>query len=490
MSGSLAFLPLLWLLAGAVTGFLAAQWRTDLARWISVAATAAALITGVAGLVRVATSGTMRHELGGWPPPIGIEYILDPLSSLMVVLIAAVGLLIVIQPTTVTFRIAPRPGDPTDALLLLVLAGLTGVVLSGDLFHIFVFLEIYALATYALVAIGGDRATFAAFRYLLVGTVGASLYLLGVGFVYSITGSLNIADIATLLPGVADSPALAGAIGLITIGLAIKMALFPFHVWLPGAHSTAPPGVGALLAAIQVKAAAYLLIRVVAGLFSAHSTTGTVPVMTLIAYAGGGAVIIGSVNAFRQDDLKRLLAWSTVAQLGLIGIGIGIGNQLALTGAVVHITAHAAMKAGLFVVAGAILHRTGMTSISRLRGIGRQMPVTMIGLTIAALSMVGIPPTAGFFSKLLILRGTIDAGAYGLSAVVAASSLLTAIYMYRIIDHWFGTDPADPIVARTRDPGLTVAVPILVLTAATLILGFTNVPIQHFVEPVTTALVR
>lgn len=488
MSGALAFLPLLWLLIGAIVAFLAAQWRTTLSRGITIAATAATLVTSVLGVVEVATRGPVHHDLGGWAPPLGIEYVLDPLSALMLTLISAVGLLIVVQPAAVTLRIAPRPGDPTDALLLLVLAGLAGVVLSGDLFHIFVFLEIYALATYALVALGGDRATFAAFRYLLVGSVGASLYLLGVGFVYIITGSLNIADVATLLPSVSGSPALAGAVGLIVIGLAIKMALFPFHVWLPDAHSSAPPGVGALLAAVQVKVAAYLLIRLVAGLFAAHTTTGPIPLMTLLAWFGGAAVLVGSVVACRQDDLKRLLAWSTIAQLGLIAIGIGIGNRLAVAGAVLHVAAHAAMKAGLFVVAGAILHRTGTTSIRALRGIGRRMPISMIGLTVAVFSMVGIPPTAGFFSKLLILRGSIDAGAYGMTAIVGASSLLTAVYFYRLIDQWLGTESERPAVVQARDPALTVAVPILTFAAATLTLGLANVAVQRFVEPVLTTL--
>jgi multicomponent Na+:H+ antiporter subunit D len=238
----LPILLVLPLLFGSVLAVLAGLWRPAAAQGVAIVATTSTLVLAPSWASSPSRDGPLTHELGGWPPPFGIEYVLDPLSAYMVAIVALVGTMIAIYPTKVGFDLQPARGVPLYPLALLLLTGLVGVMLSGDLFHLFVFLEIYAISTYALVSLGGDRAVFASFRYLLLGTVGSGLYLLGVGFLYFSTGSLNMADVAALLPEMADDPAILGSMGLIVLGLALKMALFPLHVWLPDAHTYSPPG--------------------------------------------------------------------------------------------------------------------------------------------------------------------------------------------------------------------------------------------------------
>jgi len=471
-SAALPVLPLLPLLVGSVLALLAALWRAEAARIVAVVATGSSLVISLVGLVRVTAEGTLRHELGGWPPPIGIEYVLDPLSAFMASIIGLVGLLIAVYPPTTAFDCEPVRGRPLHALVLLLLTGLMGVVLSGDLFHLFVFIEIYALATYPLVSLGGTKGVFAALRYLLLGTIGSGLYLLGVGFLYFTTGTLTMADVAAALPSISESPAVLGALALIVLGLALKMALFPLHVWLPDAHSAAPPGVAALLAAVQVKVGAYALIRIIFDVFGPSYAGGDgLPVMTALVWFGAAGIVFGSVMAIRQPDIKRLLAYSTVAQLGYIGVGIGLASPLALVAALLHVLNHALMKSGLFLTVGGVLDRTGLKTIARYSGLGRRMPLTMTGFALLALSMVGIPPLAGFWSKWYLVVASLEAGQWPLAVVVGGSSLLTAYYFLRLFERIFVLAPTEQVVADAVEPRAAIVVPVLVLAGLVVVVG-------------------
>jgi multicomponent Na+:H+ antiporter subunit D len=487
----LALLPLLPLLFGAVLAVLVGLWRARAAQVLAVVSTSLALAASVVGLVTVVRDGPITHDLGGWPPPIGIEYVLDPLSAFMVTIVTLIGLLICIYPVDAAFDVRPHRGVPLYPLVLLLLTGLVGVMLSGDLFHLFVMLEIYAISTYGLVSLGGDRGTLAALRYLLLGTVGSGLYLLGVGFLYFSTGTLNMADMATALPPLADSPSVLGAMGLIVIGLAIKMALFPLHVWLPDAHSFSPPGVAALLAAVQVKAAAYALIRILFDVFGpAYLGIDGLPVSQALTWFGLAGIVVGSVLAIRQTDIKRMLAYSTVAQLGYIGVGIGLATPLALVGALLHVLNHALMKSGLFLVAGGIIQRTGLKSIPRFAGLGKRMPLTMAGFAIAALSMVGIPPLAGFWSKFYLVWGAVELGNWVVAVVIAASSLLTLVYFVRLFEQIFVREPQEAAVAEAVEPGPRVVATVGVLAIAIVVVGLLNaVLVGRVLLPMAEAMV-
>jgi multicomponent Na+:H+ antiporter subunit D len=482
----LPILPLLPLMFGSILAVLAGLWRPAAAQVVAVVSTALALAASLVGLVSVTTNGALHYELGGWPPPIGIEYVLDPLSAFMACIVALIGLLVVVYPVDAAFDLRPPRGAPLYPLALLLLTGLMGVMLSGDLFHLFVFLEIYAIATYGLVSLGGDRATFASLRYLLLGTVGSGLYLLGVGFLYFTTGTLNMADMAATLPAIADSPTVLGAMGLIVIGMALKMALFPLHVWLPDAHSYSPPGVAALLAAVQVKAGAYALIRILFDVFGpAYTGTSGVPVSQALVWFGLAGIVVGSVMAIRQTDIKRLLAYSTVAQLGYIGLGIGLASPIALIGALLHVLNHAVMKSGLFLVAGGIIQRTGLKSIPRFAGLGKRMPWTMGGFAIAALSMVGIPPLAGFWSKFYLVWASIDLGNWVAAIVVVTSSLFTMVYFLKLFEQIFVKEPTEDLVATASEPSGRVVGTVSVLAAAIVLIGvFNGVLVEQVLAPV------
>lgn len=490
-TSALPVLPLLPLLIGSVVALLAGLWRASAARVVAVTATALSLVVSVIGLLQVLADGPLRHELGGWPPPIGIEYVLDPLSAFLAIMIALVGLLIAAYPPSVAFACTPVRGQPLHALVLLLLTGLMGVVLSGDLFHLFVFIEIYALASYPLVALGGERGMLAALRYLLLGTIGSGLYLLGVGFVYFSTGTLNMADASAHLAGLVGDPAAMGALALIVIGLSVKMALFPLHVWLPDAHSAAPPGVAALLAAVQVKAGAYALIRIVHGVFGAAFLAGSdLPVTAALTWFGAAGIVVGSVLAIKQADIKRMLAYSTVAQLGYIGVGIGLGTPLAIVAAVLHVLNHALMKSGLFLAVGGILDRTHLKTIARYAGLGRRMPITMGAFAILALSMVGIPPLAGFWSKWYLIVATLEEGRWSLAAIVGLSSLLTAVYFVRLFERIFVLAPEEPVVAEATEPRATIVTPVVVLAALIIAVGLGQATlVSEVLLPFATALV-
>jgi multicomponent Na+:H+ antiporter subunit D len=484
--GALPVLLPLSLLGAAAVASVAGEWGPRAARVVAGLGVTVATVLAVVGLVEVLDGGPIRHQLGGWPAPLGIEYVLDPLAAYMAVVVAVMGLVVVAYPPGPGFGVELRRRQPLYPLVLLVVGGLMGVVVTGDLFHLFVFLEIYAIASYALVALGGPRATFASLRYLVFGTVGSGLYLLGVGFLYFVTGSLGMADVAEQLRVIGPTVSVLGALGLVTAGLALKMALFPLHVWLPEAHSYAPPSVAALLAAVQVKVAAYALIRLLFEVFGVQLVVREAPVAELLVWFGAAGVLAGSVAAIRQDDLKRMLAYSTVAQLGYLGIGIGLSTRAALVAALFQVVSHALMKSCLFLVAGGIAERTGIRRISRMRGLARRMPAMAAALAVAALGMVGVPPTAGFFSKWYLLLAALDEGQAVVAVVIVASSLLTLGYVLRLIEVVYdGDGELDPQLARAQPPGPGVLAPVALLAAAVVVVGVANAAlVGRVLEPI------
>ena len=487
---SLSILILAPLLLFCFISALVGIWRQKWAYATATIGMALALVAAGVGLCRVLADGELRYFLGGWPPPFGIEYVLDHLSAFMVIIIVFIGFIAVIYPPEAGLYHAPRRGIPVYGLLLLLIGGLVGVVITGDLFNLFVFLEIYSLASYALITLGGDRAVVASFRYLILGTIAGCFYLLGVGFIYFSTGTLNMADAANLLLPLYGSPTIMAAVALIVVGMGIKLALFPLHVWLPDAHSYAPPVVAAILAAIQIEVAAYVIVRFMLTIFEPQYFIEILPVTTVIGWVAAVGIIFGSVMAIAQKDFKRMLAYSTVAQVAYIGLGIGLANPLGLIGALLHILNHAFMKSCLFLVAGGIRHQTGFHAISQFAGLGRKMPLMMGAFTVAALSMVGIPPTAGFFSKWYLILGSIEANNWAFVAVILASSLLTAVYFFRMIEKLFTTPPdSDPVVEQAREPSARILGPIVTLAIGIIVLGLMNALIVSYVlQPVVALL--
>jgi multicomponent Na+:H+ antiporter subunit D len=480
------------LLVGGLLSLLGGLWRARLAHWIALVSAAGAFLTAGLGLLHVRDGGeAIRYALGGWTAPIGIEFVFDGLTGFMTVLITFMGLLALIYAPRSLAREAPGKAAYAYPAMLLLLAGLSGMTLTGDLFNLYVFLEIAALAAYALLALGDRGAPVATFRYLVIGAVGGGFYLLGVAFLYFSAGTLNMADLYARLPELVGSRAVVGAAVLMVLGLGVKMALFPLHFWLPDVYTNGASASVGLIAPIMTKVSAYAIIRIFLDVFPPGYFTEALPLASTIGWLSAAGIMYGSILAIAQDDYRRMLAYSSVGQISYIGLGIGLANPLGLIGGLLHIVNHALMKGCLFFISGAIRLRTGRTRIPSFKGLGRSMPWTMVAFVIAALAMVGIPPTAGFFSKWYLLLGAIDGGAWVWFGVIIVSSLLSAIYFFRVVEMIYREaeeeEEAEP-APEAGDPPASMLIPILVLTAAILGVGVLNVVIvdqvlEHVVAP-------
>jgi multicomponent Na+:H+ antiporter subunit D len=478
------------LLLFAFLTFLAGTIRKKLAFPFALTGTGVSLAAAVTGLVLVLSRGTQHYYLGGWAPPWGIEYVLDPLAAFMAVLITFIAFMSMLYSRQTFLKDSPNRIVPLYSLILLLIAGLCGIVVTGDLFNVFVFLEIASLSAYAVMAIGNDKAPVAVIRYVIIGTIGASFYLLGVGFLYFATGSLNMADVAALLPALQSSRLVIAAAIFMVIGTALKMGLFPCHIWLPDVYSYASSGVITFVAPLMTKIGAYILIRMLISVFLPHYLFEVFPILTVVSWLAAVAIIVGSVMAIAQKDFRRMLAYSSVAQIGYVALGLGMGNALGLIGALLHIMNHAFMKGCLFQVAGSISYRLGHCRIPALAGLGKKMPLTMAAFTVAAISMVGIPPAAGFFSKWYLVQGSIDAHNWVFVAVVLLSSLLNAVYFFRILEKVYTGQVSDEVAAaEAKDPPLGMAVPMLVLAVGIIVLGVINaVIITNILQPVVNLI--
>jgi multicomponent Na+:H+ antiporter subunit D len=426
-------------------------------------------------LWQVMQTGPISYAMGGWEPPWGIEYRVDLLSGFVLVLVSAVGA--VTMPYawhSVAFEIAEDRRPWFYCMYLLCITGLLGITITGDAFNAFVFLEISSLATYVLIALGNDRrALLAAFQYLIMGTVGATFYVIGVGLLYLLTGTLNLVDIAGRLGATAPAqmPAIVAALGFITVGISLKLALFPLHAWLPNAYAYAPSWITAFLSATATKVAIYLLVRFYFSVFGVAIDIEALPMVEIIIALSIAAMFIASIVAVFESNIKRMLAYSSVAQIGYITLGIGLANQAGLTGGLVHIMNHAMMKASLFLAAGAIFYRACPVQINEIAGLGRKMPITMAAFTIAGLGLIGVPGTSGFISKWYLSVGALDDGLWLIVFLIMGSSAIAVVYIGRVLEIVWLREPT-PAIAHVSDPPLSMLLPIVILAAATVFFGF------------------
>jgi multicomponent Na+:H+ antiporter subunit D len=385
-------------------------------------------------LLQVIDTGTIRYRLGGWPPPFGIEYVIDHLNGLVLVTIAFVSLMAVIFAKLSVEKELPEKIPQFYTLFVLLVTGLLGMTVTGDAFNLYVLLEITALTSYALIAMGDDRALVASFNYVILGTIGASFYLLGVGHLYIMTGSLNMADLFSLLPVLFATRAVFVAFLLILCGIWLKMAFFPLHTWLPNAYTFAPSAAGCLVAPLVTKVSVYIMIRLMLSVFSSQYVFHVLHLSGPIVWLAVAAILSGSILALAQNDLKKMLTYLIVAEVGYMVGGFWLATANGITGAILHIVNDALMTFCLFVFAGIVVYKTGGQRLEDLQGLYRKMPVTMAAFTIGALSMIGVPPTAGFFSKWYLILGAIEAGSYHFMAALLISSLVNVILFFRIIE--------------------------------------------------------
>jgi multicomponent Na+:H+ antiporter subunit D len=441
-------------LAGALCA-LACGPRT--AGGVGVLAAIASAATAFAAAAAIWAAGRLEHALGGWAPPLGILLTADWLSALMLGMTAAVGLGASLYARSYFAGEEAHQAVRFWPLWLTLWAALAAVFVSGDLFNLYVALELATLAAVGLVALAGGGALTSALRYLVWALAGSAFYLAGVALIYAQAGTLALDEL-----GVKVVPTLASAVGvaLVFAGLAVKGALFPLHVWLPHAHALAPAPVSAVLSALVVKTSFYLVIRLGQGAFAPLVGDAT---LQLLGWLGAGAVVWGSALALVQGRLKLLVAYSTVAQLGYLYIALALaapaaGVYLALS--------HAAAKAAMFLSAGTVLARFGHDRLDALEGIAHRMPITVFAFGLASVSIIGLPPSGGFVGKWLLLERALAGGQWGLAAVGVAGGLAAAAYVFRVIGPCF-----TPSETR-RDPVQAAELVAFALAVAAIALGF------------------
>jgi multicomponent Na+:H+ antiporter subunit D len=443
------------------------------------------------GILRsVIAEGTIYYWLGGWEPPWGIEYFVDPLSAFMLVLVTSLGLFTAIYAQKTVAAEMPDKIALFWCLYLLLNTGILGIIVTGDLFNLFVLLEVTSLTGYSLVAIGTRHARFASFRYLVIGTIGASFYLIGIGHLYIMTGSLNMADLRNLLPPLYSNTVIQAAFVFIVIGFSIKIALFPLHAWQPDAYTYAPSAVSIIISTAGAKTFVYAFIRVIFSVFTLEYIKGFLPVFDILCWVAAIAMIAGSIFAIVQNNLKRMLAYSSVANVGYIMLAIALApfSAQGLNPALMHILNHAVIKGCMFMAACAFIYKFDLWDIRKFEGLGRRMPFTCFALLLAILAMIGLPPGAGFVTKWYLILATLDAQKYQFLAFIFLSTLLMIVYFWRLIEIIYvrSTPEGNQLDLRIQEAPPSMLIPNLILGVLTFAVGIAW--ISGMITPVLNAV--
>jgi multicomponent Na+:H+ antiporter subunit D len=423
-------------------------------------------------LQQVLTHGPIVYHLGGWPAPWGIEYRIDQLNGYLLLLVTLISTVVLIGAHASVRRELPESRQTFFyTAYLLCLTGLLGILATGDAFNVFVFLEISALSSYTLIALGTDRrALTASYQYLVMGTIGATFILIGVGLMYMMTGTLNMHDLAQRLPAVEGTRTILAAFGFFIVGVCLKLALFPLHLWLPNAYAYAPSIATAFLAATSTKVAVYILIRYSFGVFGIEHVTAWLPLGYIFLILGLAGAYFASISAIYQLNIKRLFAYSSVAQIGYMIIGLAIGTSLGLTATLLHLFNHALMKSALFLAIAGVVYRIGSSQLYHMAGLGRKMPWTMAAIVIGGLSLIGIPLTVGFVSKWYLVLALFEKGWWPVTVLVLLSSLLALVYVWRIVE-WVYFSPPRINLDNVREAPMSLLIPMWLLVLANLYFG-------------------
>jgi multicomponent Na+:H+ antiporter subunit D len=455
---------------------------------IAVALFALALSVGFSALLFVQTLdvGTVTYRMGGWEPPWGIVLVVDSFSALMLCLVSFAALANLFASRKDIEHDMPEKTPAMLGLYLLTTAGHMGIVATGDVFNLFVFIEVSALSGYALLSLGGPRAAMASLSYLFIGSAGASLYLLGVGYLYIQSGSLNMIDIASIMKADPTSATLLAGFVILVLGITVKMALFPFHSWVPKAYGSAAMPSASLLAPLTTKVMAYVLVRMLLSVFPAATLADLTLFTDGLVWIATIGIIAGAAMALTQTDIRRMLCFILVAEVGYMAGGIFMGNETAMTGAMLHILADLAMTLTLFMALGNIVARRGGQGVDKADGLFANMPVTMAAFVIGALSMIGVPPLCGFYSKWYLISGAMEAGQYQFAVALILSSLVNVVLFFRILERAFFRKSE---VKGYSDVGWSRLLPLgLVAVSLPLIGLLTGGIVKHVITPAIAAM--
>ncbi|MEM8935357.1 MAG: monovalent cation/H+ antiporter subunit D family protein [Pseudomonadota bacterium] len=440
-------------------------------------------------LQMVSQQGVISYALGDWAPPIGIEYRIDLANALVLLLVS--GMAAVVFPfayKSMQSEIDPKQSSFFYAAFLICLTGLLGVTITGDAFNIFVFLEISSLSTYALVAMGARRdrrALTAAFNYLVMGTIGATFFVIGIGLLYQTTGTLNLADLADRISD-QDNRMIDAGFAFILVGIGLKLAMFPMHLWLPNAYTYAPTAVTAFLAATATKVAVYVIIRFFYSVFGFNFEFLGAAFTWVLLPLGLAGMFIASLVALFQEDVKRMLAYSSVAQIGYMLVGLSFGTVEGVSATLVHVFNHALMKGALFMAIGCVVLRMGSASIASFSGLAKTMPVTTWAFIISGLSLIGVPLTVGFVSKWYLLEAAFDVGQVFVGFLIVASSLIALGYVGRIAELMLLREPPENAPSGTTP--WSMLIPMWVLVAANVYFGLSTTLTGGVAERAAAAL--
>ncbi len=457
---------------------------------IAIVGLAISMAVSIGLLKQVLVQGHISYHLGGWPPPWGIAYEVDPISALVLVAIATIALINLIGTNReIEASFSDRKGA-FYALYLLFIVGLLGIVVTGDLFNLYVLLEIASITGYSLIAMGDpSRAPLSSLNYVFMGTIGACFYLLGVGYLYIMTGSLNMADVRSLLPPLYHSTAIVVAFIFCLVGVMIKMGFFPLHFWLPNAYTYAPSPAASLIAPLMTKVMAYVMIRLILSVFSPVFTFSSALANRGVVFLACIAIIMGALMALSQREIRRMLTYIIVSEIGYIVGGAWLANRTAMSGAILHIVNDTVMTFCIFLAVGAISKNIGTVRIDNLSGLFSKMPFTMAGFVAGALSIIGVPPTCGFFSKWYLILGALKAGSYSFVAALIISSLINVALFFRIFESAFFTTPhVSSSYGHTavviKESSVNTMIPLLVTAAGLVAMGiFSGLIMNRVIQP-------
>jgi multicomponent Na+:H+ antiporter subunit D len=447
--------------------------RGRLSHLLALVVSTIALVISYTLLQTVLLDGPISYAMGGWEPPWGIEYYVDAVNAFVLLIVSAIGTVVMIAAgTSVAKEIPAAKQSLFYTAYLLCLAGLLGITITGDAFNVFVFLEISSLSTYILISLGKDRrALTAALQYLIMGTIGATFILIGVGMLYMSTGTLNMLDLAVRLEPLSESRTVQAAFAFLAVGISVKLALFPLHLWLPNAYTYAPSVASAFLAATATKVAVYVMLRFFFTIFGIEFSYNVMPLGYILMALALLAIFVGSLVAIWQDNAKRLLAYSSVAQIGYMILGISFATHTGLTAAILHLFNHAMMKGGLFLALAALAYSAGGTSISHFRGLGKTMPWTMMAVVLGGLSLIGVPLTVGFVSKWYLVLAALQEGLWPVAFLVLLGSLLAVIYIWKLVEAAYFQEPTDDAAVTVKEAPLGLLIPAWILVIANFYFG-------------------
>lgn len=427
-------------------------------------------------LKQVSLESPILFFMGSWRPPVGITLVLDGLSCFMLLIINFIALMAVLFSIDYMEKFTAK--YKFYALLMLLIGGMNGVTMTGDLFNFYVFLEISAIASYVLVSFGNEAMELeAAFKYMVLASIGSIFILLSIALIYARTGTLNMADISQTILSNPNYPFMILVSILFIIGFGLKAALVPFHAWLPDAHPSAPAPISALLSGVVIKVlGAYGLVRV---FYNVLGMSHNVSLIILIL--SGLSMIIGVILQLGQTDIKRLLAYCSISQIGYVLLGLGLGTPLGILGGLLHLVNHAVFKSLLFFNSGALEYETHTRDITQMSGINQKMPVTGLSWFIGSFSASGVPPFNGFWSKLILIMAAVQAQHYILAGIAGIAAILTLASFVKVQRQvFFGTLP--DALSKIREVPISMLVTLIVLTCLCVTMGLLLIPsIRHIV---------